>query len=65
MSPLLSVENVSKSYGGVRAVRDVSFTLAPGRVLGLVGESGAGKSTLARLAMGLERSDAGKVVVLG
>ena len=41
----LRVENLSVTYGGLRAVDDVSFTLAPGRVLGLIGPNGAGKTT--------------------
>jgi peptide/nickel transport system ATP-binding protein len=45
----------------VQALHDVSFTLAPGRSLGVVGESGSGKSTLARLVMALERPSAGRV----
>ena len=51
--PLLRIENVSKSYGDVRAVRNVSAHAFPGEVLGIVGESGSGKSTLLRI-MNLE-----------
>ncbi|MBT8152564.1 ATP-binding cassette domain-containing protein [Epibacterium ulvae] len=50
---LLQISNVSKSYGAVNAVRDVSATVYPGEVLGIVGESGSGKSTLLRM-MNLE-----------
>jgi len=49
----LQVENLSVSYGELRAVEDVSFTLAPGRCLGIIGESGAGKSQVFLALMGL------------
>ncbi len=47
------------------AVSDASFTLAPGRILGIVGESGSGKTTLARMIAGLEVADGGKVILSG
>ncbi|MBB5084107.1 ABC transporter ATP-binding protein [Nonomuraea endophytica] len=62
---MLEVDGLSKSYGSVRAVRDVSFTLAAGGSLGVVGESGSGKTTTARIILGLERPDAGSVTVDG
>ena len=57
--PLLKVSGVSKSYGPVRALRDVSATAHPGEVLGIVGESGSGKSTLLRMMNLEEVPDAG------
>ncbi|MFI9561401.1 ABC transporter ATP-binding protein [Nonomuraea endophytica] len=62
---MLEVDGLSKSYGSVQAVRDVSFTLAEGGSLGVVGESGSGKTTTARIILGLERPDAGRVTVDG
>jgi ABC-type glutathione transport system ATPase component len=66
--PPLTVSGVSKVYRGrgsghgtVTAVRDVSFTIAPGAAVGLVGASGSGKSTLARLITGSERPTAGSI----
>lgn len=53
MAALLEYEHVEISFGGIPVVRDVSFSLQSGEILGLVGESGSGKSTLIKAAMGL------------
>lgn len=58
---LLSVDGLSKAFGGVPAVANASFTVPRGRTLGIVGESGSGKTTLARMIIGVERSDAGSL----
>ena len=63
--PLLSVEGLSKSYGGVHAVRGVSFSLATSEILALIGPNGAGKSTCFNMLNGQTAPDAGKVHVLG
>ena len=52
-SPLLDVKNLSVSFGGFAAVKNVSFTLQPGEILGIVGESGSGKSVTCRAMMRL------------
>jgi branched-chain amino acid transport system ATP-binding protein len=63
--PLLSVEGLSKSYGGVHAVRGVSFSLSTGEILALIGPNGAGKSTCFNMLNGQTAPDAGRVHVLG
>lgn len=60
---MLKVEHLSKSYGKIKAVEDLSLEVRRGEVLGLVGESGCGKSTLARVITGLEKSDSGTVTL--
>lgn len=56
---------LTKRYGRVTALDDVSFRLEPGKTLGVIGESGAGKSTLVRLALGLLKPDAGEILFDG
>lgn len=51
---LLRIENLSKSFGENTVLKDISFDLAPGEILGLVGENGAGKSTLMKIIFGME-----------
>lgn len=63
--PLLSVEGLTKSYGGVHAVRGVSFSLRAGEILALIGPNGAGKSTCFDMLNGQTAPDSGKVVLLG
>jgi Cu-processing system ATP-binding protein len=65
MTATVSVTGVDKSYGKVRALRDVSFSLVPGRLSALVGHNGAGKTTLIKLMLGLIRSDRGEIRVMG
>ena len=58
---MLSLQHVSKSYGATRAVDDVSLEIAPGEVVGLIGENGAGKSTLMRIVAGEIAPDSGEI----
>ncbi|MFF0968400.1 ABC transporter ATP-binding protein [Streptomyces sp. NPDC003703] len=61
----LAVKGLRRTFGSVRAVDDVSFTLPEGGSLGIVGESGSGKTTTARIVVGLEQADEGDVLVRG
>jgi ABC-type sugar transport system ATPase subunit len=59
---LLALFNISKSFGGSPALKDVSLELAAGDVLGLIGENGAGKSTLIKILAGVHQPDSGQLV---
>ena len=62
---MLEVRSVSKSFGGVRAVRDVSLDVAEGRIIGLIGTNGAGKTTLFNVVSGFIAADSGSIRFLG
>jgi branched-chain amino acid transport system ATP-binding protein len=62
---LLSVEGLTKSYGGVHAVRGVSFALKAGEILALIGPNGAGKSTCFDMLNGQKIPDSGRIALLG
>src|ERR1700756_4625061 len=62
---LLSVEGLTKSYGGVHAVRGVSFALRAGEILALIGPNGAGKSTCFDMLNGQKIPDSGRIMLLG
>jgi ABC-2 type transport system ATP-binding protein len=59
------VDHLSKHYGAVRAVDDLSFTLQPGSITGFVGANGAGKSTTLRMLLGLTRPSSGTATIDG
>lgn len=63
--PVLSVRNLSKSFGGLKAVSDVSFDLAKGELLALIGPNGAGKTTCFNMLNGQLRADTGQVMLNG
>ena len=62
---MIEVRNLTKQYGSVTAVDDISFTVEPGKVTGFLGPNGAGKSTTMRMILGLDRPTSGSVLVNG
>ena len=64
-APRLALQDVSKAFDGAPAVEGVTLEVAPGELLCLLGPSGCGKSTLLRIAAGVERQDAGRVLIEG
>ena len=65
MATLLQVKNVTKSFGSVIANNDISFEVAAGEIVALLGENGAGKSTLVKSVFGLVRPDQGEIYIDG
>src|SRR5215831_552475 len=64
-APRLELRGISKSFGGVAALRDVDFVLRAGEIHGLVGENGAGKSTLMKIIAGLHGQYDGRMAIDG
>jgi simple sugar transport system ATP-binding protein len=62
---VLRAEHISKSFGAVTALTDVNLRLAPGEVLGLIGDNGAGKSTLLKILCGFQPPDNGRIMLRG
>ena len=62
---ILEVSNISKRFGGLQALLDVSFGLEEGQILGLIGPNGAGKTTLFNIIDGVHKPDSGRVVFRG
>ena len=64
-APLVRMSGIDKSFGGLRALEDVSVDLFPGEVVGIVGHNGAGKSTLIKILSGALRRDSGEIRIEG
>lgn len=62
---LLQVRGISKSFGGVKAVNNISFDLVKGEILGIIGPNGSGKTTLVNIITGFVKPDSGKVFAMG
>lgn len=65
MGPFFKVENLTKRFGGLVAVNNVSFEIGRDEIVGLIGPNGAGKSTLVRCILGILKPDSGKVIFKG
>src|SRR3954447_10215143 len=65
MRPAISVEGLSKRFGRTWAVRDVSFAVQPGEVVGLLGPNGAGKTTTIQMLLGIITPTTGRIGILG
>ncbi len=63
--PVIELRNVSKSFGGIAAVREVSLSIEQGAILGLIGPNGAGKTTLFNLVTGIYTPDSGEILFGG
>ena len=65
MTAMITIDRLSKRFGPIQAVNDVSFSIARGEVLGLLGPNGAGKSTTMKMLTGFLQPDAGRAIVCG
>src|SRR5438128_3420513 len=64
-TPLLQLQNITKTFGSVQALADVDFEVRTGEVMALVGDNGAGKSTLVKTIAGIHQPDSGEVIFEG
>ena len=65
MTAAVMIQSLTKTFAGVTALSDVSFSIARGECHALMGENGAGKSTLGKVLAGIHRPDAGRVIIDG
>lgn len=65
MNPVLEFRNVSKHYGKVKALDEVSFQIHPGKIVGILGSNGSGKSTLMKLSSSVVRPSTGEILIDG
>jgi branched-chain amino acid transport system ATP-binding protein len=65
VSSILQLNNVSKAFGGIKAVTNVSFSIKEGEIIGLIGPNGAGKTTLVNLITGVHKLSTGNMTFLG
>jgi ABC-2 type transport system ATP-binding protein len=65
VGPVIEVKELTKRYGGTTAVKDLTFTVRPGRVTGFLGPNGSGKSTTLRAILGLDKPSSGTVAIEG
>ena len=62
--PMLRVDGLAKNYGGLQAVRGISFEVPKGEIVGLIGPNGAGKTTTFNMIAGAEKPSSGKIFLL-
>lgn len=62
---MITVQNITKSYGSVEAVKGISFEVNEGEIFGLIGPDGAGKTTIFHILTTLRKADSGKAEVMG
>ena len=62
MTPILDIKNLSKNFGGLKALQDITFRIYPGEIVGLIGPNGAGKTTLFNCVAGVENPTQGQII---
>jgi len=62
MTPILDIKNLSKNFGGLKALQEITFRIDPGEIIGLIGPNGAGKTTLFNCVAGVENPTQGQII---